>query len=906
MTKRVISMALALMLILACFAGVSVSAEEAEYQLFIAYGGDKEAEGDWGYEYWGTERYNSVGITWNNATIKVGETATISMTFETPALNTWCLSPCLIAEDASVISSLDYTISLKINGEEVAINMDAGAAWWTEATGDYGAERCIRLAGGYNEWGTRYIEEPGAITSIEYTITLNAVETAAAEVPSAGNPEEFELFIAYGGDKEAENDWGYEYWGAERYNSVGITWSNSTIKVGETATISLTFDTPAINSWVFAPCLVANDITGITAIDYTITCKINGEEVAIDMTAGDAWWAEATGNYSAEQCVRLAGSYNEWGTKFVAEPGAVTTIEYTITLNSVTFASAGPEFDLFIAYGGDKAESNDWGYEYYGADTDKSAGITSVTEKISVGQTKTISLTFDNAAVYSWFFAPCLVAEDVSWIGNLDFDITCKVNGEEVAINMEADSQGRIWWTEGTGDYSGTQCIRLAGGYNEWGAQFIAQPEGLTTIEYTITLKAVEEAAAPGEETESTEEYYLFLAYGGDKEAENDWAWGYGGEDTPAEGITAVTAKVKSGDTATISLTFATPTVNSWWFAPTLVGTGAGTLISSMDLDIVCKIDGVEVPVDMAADAEGKIFWSEGTGSFVAEDCVRLAGGYNEWATKYIAEPGAFTTIEYTITFNSIKVSTPEEEVPTIVEIDKNGTYNAYLMLQTPNWTFRNAYDDAFYGMNGSGWEAIGLTWGQYLVHADKPGETWGTITDAVIAGNGTYTLSITDFGTVFADDFTAAGQDYFNIIAISTDLPAGANVTITNVKLIVDGQERYSYAEAYINEESGGSLQILIQNIWNADVKEISYYPAPTESLEIQFTISGFDYDKVTEEQPGETPDPTDPADPTEPGDTTPTPAPNDNDTGLIVGIIVAVLVVAVVVVVVLKKKKA
>ena len=673
---------------------------------------------------------------------------------------------------------------------------------------------------------------------------------AGISVSAEGNvPEEFGLFIAYGGDKAASNDWGYQYWGGDVPE--GVTATNGTIKVGETVSVSLTFDQPTVYTWVVTPCLTADDLSGVTALDFDVVCKINGEEVAIDYAAdseGRLWWNENTGDYAATQCIRLAGTYNEWGQKFITVPEGVTSIEYVITLNSVNAPAdepvvEGPAFDLFVAYGGDKVESNDWGYEYYGADTEKSAGITATNAQIHVGETATIALTFDNAAVYSWFFAPCLVAEDVTWIGDIDFTITCKVNGQEVDIDMNADSQGRTWWTEGTGEYPANECIRLAGGYNEWGAQFIAQPEGLTTIEYTITINSITEASAHPNATESTEEYLLFIAYGGDKEAENDWGYQYYGAD--AEGITAVTATVKSGDTATISLTFDSANFNSWFFAPCLVGTGAGTYICEIDMDIVCKIDGVEVPIDM--DVNGGInFWAEGTGSYVVEDCVRLAGGYNEWApnVQYIAKPGSFTTIEYTITFNSIMIDEPEEAP--VVEIDKNGTYNAYLMLQTPNWTFRNAHDDTFYGINGTSWEALGLTWGQYLVHQDHPGETWGTVTDAVIAGNGTYSLKITDFGTIFADDFAAAGQDYFNIIAISTDLPAGAPVVITNVELVVDGQVRHTYAEAVINEESTGCLQILIQNIWNNDVKEISYYPAPTESLEVRFTISGFDYDQA------------------------------------------------------------
>lgn len=550
-------------------------------------------------------------------------------------------------------------------------------------------------------------------------------------------------------------------------------------------------------------------------------------------------------------------------------------------------------YKLFIAYGGDVAAENDWGWSYAGTDVE---GVTAVTENIKVGETKTVSLTFATPTFNSWYFAPCLVGTGIGEsVGNIDFTVTCKIDGVDVPINMEADAEGKTWWSEGTGDFAAADCIRLAGGYNEWATKYIEEPASFTTIEYTITLNAVDEKA-PAELviSESEEVYTLFVAYGGDKEAENDWGWGFTGD--WVDGIVPVTAAAKVGDTVTISLTFDTPTFNSWYFAPCLTGKGAGNSIQDIDFDITCKIDGVEVPINMEADAEGKTWWPEGTGdNNPAEDCIRLAGGYNEWGTKYIEEPGAFTTIEYTITLNSILVGKAAEPEVVEIPIDLDGTFNAYLMLQTPNWTFRDACDSA----NGIGSEV----WGPHITNNDSKAN-YGVVIDAVIAGNGTYSVSITDFGTIFADDFAAAGQDYFNIIGISTDIPKSDKIQITNVELLVDGQVRHTYDNAVLNPDAKEAIHVLVQNKWNDDVKEISYYPTPTESLEIRFTVSGFNYDNeslktdepVEDTKPVETPS----------DDEVETPAVEKSNTGVIVGIVIAVVVVAaVVVVVVLKKKK-
>ena len=548
-------------------------------------------------------------------------------------------------------------------------------------------------------------------------------------------------------------------------------------------------------------------------------------------------------------------------------------------------AAIPEEFDLFIAYGGDKEAENDWGWGYTGTDVE---GITAVKEKIKVGETKTVSLTFDTPTVNSWYFAPCLVAEDVTGIGALDFTVTCKIDGKDVPVDMNADADGKTWWTEDTGDFKAASCIRLAGGFNEWATKYIAEPEAFTTIEYTITLNAVSAPEAPAEAVPVPEEFKLFIAYGGDKEAENDWGWGYTGTDV--EGITAVTETIRAGESKTVSLTFDTPTVNSWYFAPCLVAEDV-TGVAGMDFTVTCKIDGKDVPVDMNADADGKTWWTEDTGDFKASSCIRLAGGFNEWATKYIAEPEAFTTIEYTVTLNSVtgvdaEAAQAEEATEPAVQFDPKGTYHAYLLLQTPNWTFRDAWNSA----NGIDSDKFGN-----FIYGNETNEKYGLVTDAEIKGNGTYTVSVTDFGSIFADDFKTGNQDYFNILGVSTDIPVNDTVKITDVKLVVDGSTRHTYKEAYLNPDDTEFLTVLVQNRWNDDVKEISYYPTPATSLEIKFTVSGFDYDN--EAQATEAP--------TEAPTQAPAPAPQSSSSTVVIVVAVVVLAVAVALVITGKKNK-
>lgn len=183
-----------------------------------------------------------------------------------------------------------------------------------------------------------------------------------------------------------------------------------------------------------------------------------------------------------------------------------------------------------------------------------------------------------------------------------------------------------------------------------------------------------------------------------------------------------------------------------------------------------------------------------------------------------------------------------------------------------------------------------------------------GTFTDAVIAGNGTYTVSVD--GLSFPDG-EFADQEYMNLIFLSTDIPNTGEITISDVKLSVNGSSVDLPNGALLSPDSESVINMLLQNIWNDDVKEVGYYAVPPTSMSITFTVSGFNYDAEApaEEPSGDTSDAT-PID-----DTTPAPAEETTSTDteksgsnvVVIVVIVVVVVVAAAVagVVVAKKKK-
>lgn len=161
-------------------------------------------------------------------------------------------------------------------------------------------------------------------------------------------------------------------------------------------------------------------------------------------------------------------------------------------------------------------------------------------------------------------------------------------------------------------------------------------------------------------------------------------------------------------------------------------------------------------------------------------------------------------------------------------------SYNAYIGIQTnPGWYFRNAWNEASFGQGQKSDDGY-----VYFENVSKDGaaaDVGGTFTDAQITGDGTYKVSLTDI------DLSA--EEKFSQLFISTDIPLDAGVTISDVKVIIDGQTKYTFDEAYISPDEPTYMFPYAINIWNDDLgKEdgMFAYVMPSSSVEMEFTISG------------------------------------------------------------------
>lgn len=185
---------------------------------------------------------------------------------------------------------------------------------------------------------------------------------------------------------------------------------------------------------------------------------------------------------------------------------------------------------------------------------------------------------------------------------------------------------------------------------------------------------------------------------------------------------------------------------------------------------------------------------------------------------------------------------------------DPNGKYHATLGIQTCTnlWLTHMGYyeksQNSYYNTKNA----------DNLMYTDKETNkdtaATGTLTNAEIAGNGTYTVKLEGLDSMNETDISQ--------LHISTDIPLNDKVKFTDVKASINGREILSFDEGVPENEEPylqGGMVILLLNHWRAElVKEVAakglsetaesgwklLQGTGDENVEITFTVSGFDYD--------------------------------------------------------------
>lgn len=235
-------------------------------------------------------------------------------------------------------------------------------------------------------------------------------------------------------------------------------------------------------------------------------------------------------------------------------------------------------------------------------------------------------------------------------------------------------------------------------------------------------------------------------------------------------------------------------------------------------------------------------------------------------------------------------------------EVDLNGTYHAALGVSTATqkWINRNAYFDQ------SANACFGTENFEKLISEDsETGETLvydGTFTDVEIKGNGTYTVSL--------EGANFEGETTICMLHVPTDIPVCDEISFTDVSAKINGRTVLEFDEAYMEDEEpylGGGMDIILLNHWRETlVSQLSdkgvsesgsngydfLTGTGNESIEVTFTVNGFNYDKEVEETPAPT------------SESTKNTSSKNDSSNVVVPIVIVVVVVAVVAVVVVKRR--
>lgn len=238
---------------------------------------------------------------------------------------------------------------------------------------------------------------------------------------------------------------------------------------------------------------------------------------------------------------------------------------------------------------------------------------------------------------------------------------------------------------------------------------------------------------------------------------------------------------------------------------------------------------------------------------------------YNEWVTSNSIDPASdFSLRSYDSTFTDASPIIVDKEVLAEVEtiavvftlihgvsrveppddFDYEGAleldYNAYFCIQTGNYIFRNAWDDAQYGIDKSnythltGWDAD-----------DNEVDYGGTFTDVTgISDNGTFTVSCT-LGEMGLGTDTSLRQ-LFVSTNINSKMFKKSKLSITKATVKIGDQDTKNIEEVFVATKGTYAQIVLLSEYETAVGTEPFAYTIPTagQTITITFTIEGFPED--------------------------------------------------------------
>lgn len=196
-------------------------------------------------------------------------------------------------------------------------------------------------------------------------------------------------------------------------------------------------------------------------------------------------------------------------------------------------------------------------------------------------------------------------------------------------------------------------------------------------------------------------------------------------------------------------------------------------------------------------------------------------------------------------------------------KVDLNGTYHAALGISTATGLGINR--NAYYSKKVNAYYKTDQ-WNMLMSEdseTSEPVEHKGNFIDAVIKGNGTYTVKLKKA------DFD--GETTISMLHVATDIPVNNKIKFSNVSAKINGKIIVTFDEPYMEEEKqylSGGMDILLMNHRREELVQQLAGRGVTEggangydllkgtgndTVEIKFTVDGFNYDKG-KKQPEET----------------------------------------------------
>ncbi len=186
------------------------------------------------------------------------------------------------------------------------------------------------------------------------------------------------------------------------------------------------------------------------------------------------------------------------------------------------------------------------------------------------------------------------------------------------------------------------------------------------------------------------------------------------------------------------------------------------------------------------------------------------------------------------------------------------GCYMAFFQCQTTTWVYRNNFEDTGAGYGTDIFKSV------YDNESKTPTST--IINDAVIDGDGEYTISL--------NSVDLKGSTDFNMVGISTNIPLDSGIEVKDAVLKYGNK---TITSEYMQKiDSYDYVHIMLINQYDNTMKDTvsTLVPVDGSDMTITFKVSGFGYDKAPSEE--------DTADSSKEEDTkaeaTNTPAPTDS----------------------------